>query len=96
MEYMALGKPIVSFDLKETRTSAADAALYVTPNDEAQFAGAVARLMDDEVLRRRMGDYGRARVLSELSWEVTSKNLIQAYDHLLEKGSYQPQSRTAV
>ncbi len=38
MEYMALGKPIVSFDLKETRTSAADAAVYVTPNDEAEFA----------------------------------------------------------
>jgi hypothetical protein len=34
MEYMALGKPMISFDLKETRTSAADAARYVTPNDD--------------------------------------------------------------
>jgi glycosyltransferase involved in cell wall biosynthesis len=44
MEYMALGKPIVSFDLKETRVSAADAAIYAKPNDEVEFATAIARL----------------------------------------------------
>jgi glycosyltransferase involved in cell wall biosynthesis len=43
MEYMALGKPVVSFDLKETRISAADAAVYATPNDEAEFARAIAK-----------------------------------------------------
>ena len=58
MEYMALGKPIVSFDLKETRVSARDAALYVEPNDEAQFAAAVSRLMDDPVLCAEMGRNG--------------------------------------
>jgi glycosyltransferase involved in cell wall biosynthesis len=83
MEYMALGKPVVSFDLKETRTSAAGAALYVPPNDEAAFAKAVARLMDDPAARRSMGEFGRARVLSDLSWQVTSQNLIRAYDYLL-------------
>src|SRR5206468_11055769 len=59
MEYMAYAKPIVTFDLKETRFSAQDAALYVTPNDEAKFAGAVAALMDDPDLRRQMGVLGR-------------------------------------
>ena len=47
MEYMALGKPVVSFDLKETRVSAGDAAVYVEPNDEAEFAKAILQLMDD-------------------------------------------------
>ena len=38
MEYMAYGKPIVTYDLKETRYSAQQAALYVEPNDEKKFA----------------------------------------------------------
>jgi glycosyltransferase involved in cell wall biosynthesis len=82
MEYMALGKPIVSFDLKETRTSALEAAVYVPPNDEAEFARAIARLMDDPALRQKMGEYGKARVQDHLSWDVTSQNLIRAYDQL--------------
>ena len=61
MEYMALGKPVVSFDLKETRTSAGDAAVYVPPNDEAAFAKAVAALMDDADRRQKMGAIGRRR-----------------------------------
>jgi glycosyltransferase involved in cell wall biosynthesis len=82
MEYMALGKPIVSFDLKETRTSAAGAALYVTPNDELEFARAVARLMDDPALRQSMGEFGRSRVARDLNWDVTSRALVGAYDRL--------------
>src|SRR4030095_10441981 len=68
MEYMALGKPIVSFDLKETRTSAAEAAVYVPPNDEAAFARAIAALMNDPEQRMRMGEAGRLRIQNKLSW----------------------------
>jgi len=82
MEYMALGKPVVSFDLKETRKSAADAALYVTPNDEAQFAVAIAGLMDAPELRKSMGERGKHRVNETLSWNVTSRNLLAAYRRL--------------
>jgi glycosyltransferase involved in cell wall biosynthesis len=83
MEYMALGKPVVSFDLKETRTSAGEAAVYVPPNDEAAFARAVAALMDDADRRRRMGEIGRRRIDAELSWNITSRNLLSAYGQLL-------------
>ena len=55
MEYMAYGKPIVAFDLKETRFSAGDAAIYVRPNEEAEFAKTVAQLMGQPELRRKMG-----------------------------------------
>ena len=79
MEYMAYGKPIVSFDLKETRYSAQDAAIYVAPNDEVAFARATARLMDDRDLRERMGQFGRARVERELQWSVVGQNLGLAY-----------------
>jgi glycosyltransferase involved in cell wall biosynthesis len=82
MEYMAHAKPIVSFDLKETRFSAQEAALYVQPNDERQFAEAIARLMDDPALRARMGAFGRERVEQELQWSVVGRKLISAYQQL--------------
>ena len=82
MEYMALGKPIVSFDLKETRISADQAALYVTPNDEIGFAKAIVQLMDDPDERSKMGEYGRIRVREELNWSITSQNLLRAYSRL--------------
>jgi len=85
MEYMALRKPVISFDLKETRFSAGPAALYVTPNDEGKFAEAIAALMDDPEKRRQMGECGRARVETEFGWHMTSRNLLQAYQYLLAR-----------
>jgi glycosyltransferase involved in cell wall biosynthesis len=83
MEYMAYGKPIVAFDLKETRFSAGDAAIYVRPNEEAQFAKTIAQLMGQPELRGKMGAYGRRRVEEELQWSKVGGNLLAAYDTLL-------------
>jgi glycosyltransferase involved in cell wall biosynthesis len=85
MEYMALGKPIVSFDLKETRFSARDSAIYVEPNNEKEFAKAIVQLMDDPDMRKRLGDYGRERILNDLNWNIVGNNLISAYDCLFNK-----------
>ena len=82
MEYMASAKPIVSFDLKETRFSAGDAAIYVRPNDEAEFAEAIAQLMNKPQLQKEMGIYGRHRVEDELQWAKVGKNLLTAYETL--------------
>ena len=85
MEYMAYGKPIVAFDLKETRFSAGDAAIYVRPNEEAEFAKIVAELMGQPELRRKMGARGRRRVEEELQWNKVGGNLLTAYETLLAK-----------
>ena len=82
MEYMAYAKPIVSFDLKETRYSAQAAAVYVEPNDEMAFARAIATLMDNPELRRKMGAFGRQRVEDELQWSIVSRQLLAAYETL--------------
>lgn len=87
MEYMALAKPIVSFDLKETRVSAQEAAIYVRPNDETEFAQAIVRLMDDQDLRRQMGEFGRRRIEQVLSWEQSAEALHRAYKHLMRNDS---------
>jgi glycosyltransferase involved in cell wall biosynthesis len=94
MEFMAYGKPIVSFDLKETRFSAQDAALFVPPNDELAFARAIAVLMDDPELRQKLGRFGRERVERELQWSVTGQNLLAAYETLFpEAKRHLPPSR---
>jgi glycosyltransferase involved in cell wall biosynthesis len=85
MEYMALSKPIVCFDLKETRYSALEAAIYVTPNDEKEFAKAIVRLMDHPRKRAKMGAFGQKRVKEKLAWQHVSKNLLLAYESLLSK-----------
>ena len=82
MEYMALGKPIVTYDLKETHWSAQDAALYVRPNNELEFAEGIATLMDRPDLRAQMGEFGRQRVDRELKWDVVGRNLVHAYQTL--------------
>jgi len=83
MEYMSMGKPIVSYDLKETRFSAQKAALYAKPNEENEFAKLIIQLMDDPELREEMGKFGKERVKKELSWDVVSQNLISAYRKLI-------------
>jgi len=79
MEYMAVGKPVVQFNLTEGRRSAMDASLYARRNDPIDFADKVLFLLDNENLRRRMGAFGRERVESVLAWEYSEKVLLEAY-----------------
>ncbi|MFL6143615.1 MAG: glycosyltransferase family 4 protein [Labedaea sp.] len=83
MEYMAMARPIVSFDLREARVSAGEAAVYAPPNDEAEFAKLIANLLDDPEERARMGELGRARVAGPLSWTRSRAALLAAYDAAL-------------
>ncbi len=79
MEYMALGKPIVQFDLTEGRVSAGEASWYARRNDPVDLADKIVALLDDEAARRRMGQVGRERVKSELAWEHEAPRLLAAY-----------------
>jgi glycosyltransferase involved in cell wall biosynthesis len=86
-EYMALGKPIVAFDLPEHRVTAEEAAVYVRPNDELEFARAIAALIDDPERRALMGAIGRERVAEKLQWDLSVPALIEAYERVLGDGS---------
>jgi glycosyltransferase involved in cell wall biosynthesis len=87
VEYMAIGRPIVSFDLREARVSAGEAAIYVPANDELAFAKAIGALLDDPERRDRMGESGRERVHNQLSWDISSRKLVEFYQHLLGSDS---------
>jgi glycosyltransferase involved in cell wall biosynthesis len=82
MEYMALAKPIVQFDLTEGRFSAQDASLYALRNDSLDFARKIIELVDDPRLRQQMGEAGRARVLNDLAWHHEIPRLLSAYETL--------------
>ena len=81
MEYMALEKPIVQFDLKEGRFSASEASLYADPQSGARdFAAKILWLLDHPEERQRMGDIGRRKVEQELAWKFSVPHLLAAYD----------------
>src|SRR5579872_5914884 len=82
MEYMAYELPVVAFDLKETRVSAGDAAVYATPNNVEEYAKAIVALMDDEPERMRLGALGRARVEQELAWSHQETAYLDVYRRL--------------
>ena len=94
MEYMALGKPIVQFDLTEGRFSAQEASLYAQRNDPVDFAAKLLELIDDPEKRERMGAFGRRRVQSELEWRYEAPKLLAAYESLWGKRASRQQPAT--
>jgi glycosyltransferase involved in cell wall biosynthesis len=93
MEYMSFELPVVAFDLRETRTSAGDAAVYVKPNEVYDYAEAIVGLMDDESGRRLLGQFGRARVEQELAWKHQERHYLGVYQGLINGGTTADQPR---
>lgn len=79
LEYMTIGKPIVQFDVREGRYSAADASLYAAKNDPIDFATKIIQLLDNEEKRIEMGEIGKSRVTNNFSWQQQIPHLIAAY-----------------
>jgi len=86
IEYMALGKPIVQYDLTEGRWAARDASLYARRHDTADFAAKIVELIDDPERRAAMGAFGRRRVETQLEWSHQAPRLLAAYDALERRG----------
>jgi glycosyltransferase involved in cell wall biosynthesis len=82
MEYMAFELPVVAFDLRETRVSCGDAAVYVKPNDVRDYADAIVQLMDDEPRRALLGKVGRTRVEQELAWSYQERAYLEVYQRV--------------
>ncbi len=86
LEYMAFGLPVVAFDLKETRVSAAEAALYVQSGDVAAYAAAIVELLDNRDKREAMGSTGRLRIEDELGWPYQRDAYVGVFDALVGRG----------
>lgn len=99
MEYMALGKAIVQFDMKEGRVSAGESSLYAdNENQVSDFAAKLIWLLENPEERSRMGRLGRKRIEEALAWDYSVPNLLAAYERCFEKNKRVPiaqQSRQA-
>jgi glycosyltransferase involved in cell wall biosynthesis len=84
MEYMALKKPIVQYDLKEGRVSAGAASLYAINNNTYDFASKITWLLDNERERKKMGETGYQRIINELSWDYEKNKLVDFYKEVLK------------
>jgi glycosyltransferase involved in cell wall biosynthesis len=93
MEYMALAKPIVQFDLTEGRYSAQQASLYARRNDPVDLGAKIVELLDDPARRAAMGEFGRRRVENELEWRHEAPKLLEAYAALWDEGTAQREVR---
>jgi glycosyltransferase involved in cell wall biosynthesis len=83
-EYMAMERPIVAFDLAESRVTAGNAAVYAEPNDPSSFARCIDALLDDPDRRALMGALGRERLENGLAWEHSKRSLLDAYARALD------------
>ena len=86
MEYMAMGKPVVQYDLTEARITAADTALYAKRNDESDLADKIVYLLDNPETRRALGARAARRVREQLAWDHQIPGLLAAYEAALEGG----------
>ncbi|MEM9451349.1 MAG: glycosyltransferase family 4 protein [Cyanobacteria bacterium P01_E01_bin.6] len=96
MEYMALGKPIVQFDLLEGKRSAAGASLYAEPNNSVDFADKLVELLASPERREAMASEGRNRMTQELEWRHQIPKLLAAYRRVMEKGSMVVQAKRSM
>jgi hypothetical protein len=82
MEYMALGKPIVQFDLGKGWFSARRRPCMPRgttrwpTTSPARFSGCSINPQE----RERMGQIGRKRVSESLAWQYAVLQLLSAYD----------------
>ncbi len=88
-EYLALGKPVVAYDLLETRRTVDGAALLVPPGDVDGFAEAVRLLARDPDVRGRLARAARRRAQA-LTWQHSEQALLRVYDGLALRGRRLP------
>jgi glycosyltransferase involved in cell wall biosynthesis len=81
VEYMGAGRPLVAYELRETRRSAGEAALYAPCGERGTFAALVAELARDGERRVQMAGLARTRSLG-LAWEHQARVLNDVYERL--------------
>jgi len=85
LEYMALERSIVQYDLLEGKRSAEDASLYADPNNIPDFATKIEDLLADPEKRAEMGRIGRSRMVDTLEWKHQVPKLLNAYAQVLDQ-----------
>jgi glycosyltransferase involved in cell wall biosynthesis len=82
LEAMACGTPVLAARAGATPEVVGDAGILVDPDDEAEMAAGIARLIDDTVLASRLREAGRRRA-ENYTWDRTAMLTMDAYRGLI-------------
>ena len=79
LNYMAAGRPIVSFAGSAKHLRHGEDGWVVANDDVGGFANAIDHLLDDRSLARIMGENAREHVRAERSWESVGERIEQVF-----------------
>lgn len=94
LEAMRLGTPVICARASSLPEVAGDAALWVTPDDHAELAATISRVLGDPSLRNALSASGLRRA-QDFSWDETAHRTLMAFDeahkmHVLAHLTEQP------
>ncbi len=81
LEAMACGVPVLCSNSSSLPEVAGDAAVLVDPRNVEQWSVELARLLDDDGLRKELSERGRARALT-FSWDRTAAETVAIYERV--------------
>lgn len=86
-EYMACERPVVASDIDGVGPvlREANAGIAVPLEDPQKLAKAILKLLMNKPLREEMGKNGRKYILENMSWEIATKRLLEAYDNAIKE-----------
>jgi glycosyltransferase involved in cell wall biosynthesis len=84
LEAMACGTPVITTNVASLPEVAGDAALLVSPDDEAQLVEAMRRTLGDKSLRQEMVAKGLAQS-TQFTWARTAHQTLKTYERALGK-----------
>jgi glycosyltransferase involved in cell wall biosynthesis len=87
-EYMAAGKPVISFDSRIGRSKIGKAGALIVNYNELNFAKEIIRIIDNKEKSRAMGEIGKMKVERDLNWLKSEIKLLSAYENLFMKKSF--------
>jgi glycosyltransferase involved in cell wall biosynthesis len=79
LNYLAAGKPVVSFHGSAKHLVNGENAMVVADNDTGAFAAAIERLLADDALATRLGEAGRKFVHETLTWSSAAERIENVY-----------------
>ncbi|ELY83130.1 glycosyltransferase family 4 protein [Natrinema altunense] len=86
-EALACGVPVVATTGGGLPEVVGDAGVLVDPGDADAMADAIQGLLTDGDRRRRLGERGRARIVSEFDWERAAHETVRTYRDAIETQS---------